>query len=455
MTVDRTVFTADLHSAGKPAKFTGDIATVALYDFDTAAIGAMFDPAKANDDKYYRVYRQMTAGGYSITSEDGGPAIRIQGLTADDIGWKPSRFKLAELAALLPQSGSAPNPAQLQQLLDRAAGVYEGVRIGNAEMRGVTIEVPQAPLRLAAIRFNLENGKIGEFAFEGLDLQSPSGPVKVGRFALKGFDIAGMLRMSQQLATPGRVPSPDQLTGLLRLTEGYEIKGVVAPYKNTNAQVNIETASLNWGQFVGPIPTQLRFTLKISGPIDPHDGHPFDMLAEAGMNSASMSADLGAAWTEASRDFALEPVTFELGNVIAASARLSLANVPREVFSLNPQQAMTAAAQIEAGGLEVTLQDLGAVDLLVRQYARDKNLDSDEARRSLVDEIRGDPGNATDPNLAAISGALAWSIENPHGKLTIKLTPKGKVPLMELVNSMKVDPSAASARIQVDASTER
>ncbi len=62
-----------------------------------------------------------------------------------------------------------------------------------------------------------------------------------------------------------------------------------------------------------------------------------------------MDLDLGAVWTEASRAFVLEPVSIEFGNVLKASARVSLANVPRDVFSINPVQTTTMAAQIEAG----------------------------------------------------------------------------------------------------------
>jgi hypothetical protein len=36
----------------------------------------------------------------------------------------------------------------------------------------------------------LENGKIAELALEGFEGKVPQGPVKLGRFALKGFDIA-------------------------------------------------------------------------------------------------------------------------------------------------------------------------------------------------------------------------------------------------------------------------
>ena len=83
-----------------------------------------------------------------------------------------------------------------RDLLDKAAGIYEGVHIGHAEVRGIAVDTPEGPFKLAVIRFNLENGKIGEFALEGLDAKSPKGPVKVGRFALKSFDVANLLRMS-------------------------------------------------------------------------------------------------------------------------------------------------------------------------------------------------------------------------------------------------------------------
>ena len=54
-------------------------------------------------------------------------------------------------------------------MIEKMANIYEGIRIGTAEMRGLSAETPEGPFKLAAIRFNLENGKIGEFAIEGLD----------------------------------------------------------------------------------------------------------------------------------------------------------------------------------------------------------------------------------------------------------------------------------------------
>ena len=179
----------------------------------------MLDPARANDDKYYRVYRQMTAGAYTITSAN-GLRIRIDGMTVDDIGVRPSRLQLPALMALMPAARHARRPRRrARDLLDKMAGIYEGVRIGNAEMRGLAVETPEGPFKLAAIRFNLENGKIGEFAFEGLDARSPNGPVKIGRFALKSLDIANLLRTSSQFSTLVRSPPPSSFSACCRCSK--------------------------------------------------------------------------------------------------------------------------------------------------------------------------------------------------------------------------------------------
>ena len=78
------------------------------------------------------------------------------------------------------------------------------------------------------------------------------------------------------------------------------------------APVNIDTLSLCWGQFVGPIPTRARATLKMTWLVDAAYPEPFNLLALAGMTSASPHVHLGAAWTEATRAFSLEPVTLIL-----------------------------------------------------------------------------------------------------------------------------------------------
>jgi hypothetical protein len=451
--VDGFIFTINMQPAGKPEKLTGNLANLITRDIDINAMAAIFDPQKANDDQYYRAYRQISAGPYIITSAQ-GLNMRIDSLTMDDVGLRPSRLQLPALLAMMPPAGAAPpTPAQARELIEKVATLYQGIRIGNAEMHGLSVETPQGPLKLSAMRLNFDNGKIGELAFEGLDARSPNGPVQLGRFALKSLDISGLLRTTAQFA--GQKPSPDQaLLAVLPLIEGAEMKGLVAPYKNTGKPITIDTISLNWGQFIGPIPSRAHLVAKLTVPIDRTDAALLP-LAAAGMNTVAIDSDLGAAWTEASRTFALTPVSLEVGGLLKASAHVSLANVPRGVFSLNPVQATKMAAQIEAGAVELTLQDLGGVDLAVAQYAGAHNVSRDEARRAIIDSIRSsaETNLGPDSGAAAAVDALTRFIETPGQTLVIKLTPVGKVQALQMMQLLKTNPSIALAQFLIEAST--
>ncbi|MEH2528098.1 MULTISPECIES: hypothetical protein [unclassified Bradyrhizobium] len=453
VTIDRMTFTGTTQPKGKPEKVMGELANLAAQDVDTLAAAALLDPQRANDDQYYRVYRQISAGAYTITSGQ-GPAVRIEGLTAEDIGARPSRLQLAALLATIPSGTAQPTPVQAREMMERIAKIYEGVRIGNAEMRGFSMEMPDGGFKLASMRFSLENGKTGEFAVEGFDGRTPQGPVKLSRFALKSLDIAGLLRMSALFSNPAQPPAPEQVLGMIALLEGAELKGFAAPYKNTGRPINVDLVSLDWGQFVGPIPSKARLIAKISGPLDAtHPGQR--MLIAAGLDKMAIDLDLGTAWTEASRSFVLEPVTFELASILKASAKISLANVPREVFSINPLQAAAVATLIEAGTVELTVRDLGGVDLAVAHYAKTQNISRDAARQAIVDDIRSSAAKSETSNADAVAAAeaLARFIETPRTTLTLKLTPLGKVPAMQLFQALKIDPLVALSQFRIEAST--
>ena len=173
------------------------------------------------------------------------------------------------------------------------------------------------------------------------------------------------------------------------------------------------------------------------------------------MDTVAIDFDLGAAWTESSRAFVLEPVALELGGLLKATARVSLANVPRGVFSLNPVQATSMAAQIEAGTLELALRDIGAVDLAVAQYARAQERQSRCGRAAPSSTASGprrtNPGS--NPDAVAVVEAVIRFIENPGQTLIIKLTPRGKVPALQLIQLLQTDPMVALAQFRIEAST--
>jgi hypothetical protein len=115
------------------------------------------------------------------------------------------------------------------------------------------------------------------------------------------------------------------------------------------------------------------------------------------------------------------------------------------------------AAQIEAGTIEITVHDIDGVDLGIKQYARTQNLSADAARQAIVAAIRTNSTSATEANsdAAIIVDALVGFIEKPGTTLTLKLTPRGDVPAMLLIQQAKADPLGALAQFQVEAATRQ
>ena len=93
--------------------------------------------------------------------------MRMDEMTVDDVSIRPSRLQLPALLATIQAAGTAPpTSAQTRELMDKMATLYEGVRIGTAEMRGLSVGHHRGrEARGDAVQFR--DGKVGEFAIEG------------------------------------------------------------------------------------------------------------------------------------------------------------------------------------------------------------------------------------------------------------------------------------------------
>ncbi len=436
---------------GKKTRMTGEIVDITARDFDATATATVLDPAHASDDKFYRIQGPISTGAYTLTS-DNGPSFRIDGIKMGDMKIQPSKFKMQELLAVLPAANAPPDLAKARAMIDTVASTYEGIQIDSSEMQGLSVQTPDGPVKLAAMRFNLDRGKVGEFVIEGVDGKAKDGPIKLGRFALKGFDFAGLMRQTAQMTVPGSAPSTDSIVGMLKGLEGIELNELVAPHKDSGKLITIHHASLSWGQFVGAIPSKINLKLKMTGPLEAKDGEPFTLLREVGINEATADMDIGLAWNESEKKLVLTPGTFEIGKLFAVEAKASLDNVQRGVFTTDPQKALMAALPVEYGAIEIVGRDLGAVELSIAQYARKQNVSTETARATLANEIRtkGRAAGNDDPVSGRLADAVATLIEKPNGTMALKITPRAKLPVMQFMELAKNDPAVAFTMFEID-----
>jgi hypothetical protein len=453
----RTTFTSD-PATPELGSFAGAMAQFSLVDFDVGAMLALFDPSGAKSDAYMPIYKQASAGPFELRFSK-GPSIQVEALSVNDVAVRPSKLSIYSFLAMAdsaPKPDAPPTPAQLRAMLEQAANIYEGIRLGKFELRGMKIRAkPDSDVTVGSFRVSgLENGRLAEFAIESLDGQSlQKDPVHIGRFALNGLQISNLMRRSSELSDTGRMPSPDQAAGLLALLEGIELNDVVATA--TKQTFRIDSFKLSWGQFVGPIPTNVRLSAKTTVPTNLADMGTGGMLSGTGLDKLTTSLDLGVLWTEATETLDISPAAIELVNSFVFTAKLSIRNVPRSMFSIDTSMAMAAVDQLEAGPLEISLRDTGGLKTALTQYAKSKGLSEDEARTQIIDSLNDTAKAAaqSNPDALVVGQALAQFIQTPMSTFTITVTPKGKVRLKQAFDAANVDPASSVSLFTVEAKT--
>jgi hypothetical protein len=464
-----------LRSAAAPTSrgFTGEMANASVRDVDMGPVLAWLDPSLPREEGYRRVYGRLAAGPYTVRFDDGA-GMSIDQILAEEIGLQPTKLSLDDLVFLMEvtRPGVAPpTTGQLSMLVEKMAGLYEGLHLGRLEIQGLRVNAQPESIAIGSIALNgLQGGRLGELAIEGLEGQkaaqeaaketagiggmigleglngrtAPRDGVHIGRLNLKGLDIANLLRTaSTQLASQGQRPDePSPLMAMLGLIEGIEIRDFAAPYPATARTVHVEAFDASWGQLVGGIPSEGRLSARVSGPIGASDPDAFiKALAERGIATLVLSLELGARWQEAEQRVVMAPATVEIRDVLAMSIRASAGNVRREMLSTDILKALAAAPLVEAGPVELTLRDLGLVELAAAQLGQANGGDAQAGRALLVETMaqRAAAAAQTSPELQPILDALTQFVRGKGETLTIALTPKGSVGLLQLVEAARGD----------------
>jgi len=451
-TAERITMTGNMPDVGAT---TAEIDKLELTEIDLNSALAAIDPAKQKDTSYRRVYATITTGPYRLSLNDTG-TVRFDSLRLDDLAIKPAVFADPDIFNLSGKLRSgALSLAETRAIYDKLATVYEGIRIGKFEARGLISEVgPGVSVKIGAMRLaGMEDGKIAELAIDAVDARVPANePITIGRAALKGIDLVKIMRSSAQIR-PDMAPSSEQALALLSMFSGAELKDFSFE-KISGRPTRIENLSLSWGKFFGAIPSQIRATTQLSAAIDP-DTKDRTLLyfLDAGVKNIAASLDLGADWNETTRSLTISPLSADLADLYSATAKLVINNVPRAAFSGDPVTTMQTVPQLELGGLELSTRDLGGLDLVFKQMAKDQQTTPEAVRRITVDMIRTLALN--NPEIETIGAAIARQLENPGTTLTIVLTPKTRVNLLQAIESARSDPLSFLGQFDVEARTAR
>jgi hypothetical protein len=450
---------------GSMGEMKGEMGKSTILDGDVGPLLAVLDPSRPRSDDYQRLYRKMTMGPYTA-GVGNVMSIRVDSAEAEDIGLRTSKLKIDDLMFLtdvfsLPSPPQA--PAQIGMLMDKLATLYEGFSLGKVDARGfsMTMGGMGEMFRMGALRVDrLGYGRFREIAIEGFTVKQPLGDqVDMGRIAFKELDISKMLRSLPQLAGPhGQPPGPEQIRALLSLIQGIELKDITVPDPRTRRPIKVDTLNLSWGQFVDGVPTRSRVTMKFAMPLSGLDNEPFvRALTGSGVGSLDMFFDLGSDWTEATKTVKIEPGVMEMGRLFKLTLGGSLQNVVRDALSLDPMRSMGALFMIEPGPMQLRLTDLGIVDLLAAETARQRGVLPETGRSLLLESLAANKLQlaSAGPEVEKLFQGLERFVQGKGETLTIKVTPRERVSLLEIIEASKLSPAAALAKLDIEVTTGR
>jgi hypothetical protein len=457
----------DIASHSGARSFTGEIGGSAIIDLDLAPLLAVLDPSRPQGDGgYRRMYGSFTAGPYTQRGSD-GTSFSIDRIVAEDIGVYPGKISLDDLQFLAEvgnTGGKLPTPAQLGMLIDKIGGLYEAVRLGRLELKGVRGGPQMAQVGIGSVVFrDLDKGRFAEIAIEGVKGSGPAGneTLVAGRMSFKGLYVASLLRTAATqmalLGGPRQPQDPTQMLRMLAMLEGIEIADMTMPLPAAGRMYQLQALDASWGKAVEGIPTETRITAKVRMPVGATDTDPFmRALAARGLQAVTASLDLGAAWTESTETATLAPATLETSDVAALSLKAELRNVARDVFSADIFKAIGSLQVVEAGPIELTMRDLGAVDQAAAELGRTSGAGPEAGRILLVATLAQNAMAVTQkrPELQPLFDALGLLVQRKGETVTVTLTPKGRVSLVGLIDGLRRDPlTALTDAFTVDART--
>jgi hypothetical protein len=401
-----------------------------------------FDEASASYEQFSA--RRIEIKNLEFAASD-DEAAKVDDLVIEDMSLSPPALQ----PPLAPDRMSGPEG------LKKAAEAIAGFQIGKIEVRDVNIEKPNFHFNLATFSLDkLERGKISELNFGRFDLASERENEQAKRIVLRGIDVAGLLRQSAALNGMGQPPTPNQVGELLTVFNGFEIEDLTAPDTRLGAQsgdtIHIDSMQASWGQFIGTTPTSVRVTVKAAIPILSSDDGPLKALREAGHNSYSFTLDIGVRWIESDQTYVIAPALVGLDNLFSVSAMLVITNVPPTAFSSDDPDALDEVfALLGVGTIELSLHDTGGVSLLLGQAAKNQNVTVEAARKAFIDDLYRQALSEKDIDMLPYLITLSQFIETPGATLKVVITPKGRITLVQALQTLKTVPDGLLSQFDI------
>ncbi len=321
--------------------------------------------------------------------------VTIAEISSTDLKLKPLKTPIAEIKALADKQAQGGQKPDQQASLGMAADILSSMTFGEIRMKGMTGDA--TPPGKPAVKFSLDQmvmaggGAQGRFQMQGLKAGSGADRFDMAEVAIEGLDLSAMLTTLQSLATQsGGMTNVDPATiipkvGAVRFA-GIDIDVPDTKTVGQRVRAKLGLFETRMANHVGPIPADVAVTLdrlQIDIPADTKEKGLQDILA-MGYKALDISAKYDQAWSEAAKTLTIKELSLKSGGMASVSAKAEIANVPREIFTLDKAIASVAALGATARSLQISVVNDTLFEKLIAKTARDSRRKAEDVRAELA-----------------------------------------------------------------------
>lgn len=449
----------------------GEIGRTTIKGMDIGAMIALGDPRRRAAETSFRTLYESIEGDDYKASFDNGFTQQWRKITFGKIAVRPAALPIDQISTSFQRleeaeaKGERTSPAEVANLLDALAGLYGGIEFGGIVIDDMRLQQPgKMDTTLKALRVgDMAGGRFSLITLEGLSGKATDGKtLKLDRFALTGLNPGEMMQLTAEAASaPAALNTPQNALGAFRLMEGMEFAGLEMGADSTPGEtMKVDSFQLSWGDYAGPMPQKIASSLRMSGPTAQfaEDQQAFAALADLGIKQLNLNFTGAIDFDEARKTMVATPFV-AIGDAFSMSGRLALAGIDGSFYlAKDDAEALQNLLAVKFEGLEITLTDAGIYQMKLKRMAEDQGATPEATQEMVVGfaQIFAEQATSEHPELEPVSKAILDFLGGPKGTLTLKITPKGELPLATLLQATRGgDAEAALDLVNIEATTSR
>jgi hypothetical protein len=396
-----------------------------------------------------RLLERATLDGMEVATPEGSfkfAHIEMSGIDAraPSVVLDPS-----DRAAL--QSGAAFEDPQRRQRLAKYFGeLIRYMRVERYSLEGFSVATPQGTVSIKAFTFAGLGGRgLDLFEIRDMDVPTPTGPVRLGRFAIEKLTYGALLDAVFDAVAAGKEPDFNDPAKILAIAPRLAAIRLAAIQLTTpDGPASLGGFEIEMDDKVGAIPERVAAAIKqLKVQIDKattDEGRK--TLLALGYSDLTADAQAQLRWAKNDKTLILENTNLLLDKVGRVDLSARLGNVDLASAIANPAQFAPDAAKLES--LEIRVKNLGAAERFYALTAKGAGISQDAVRDGLAAEVKARAGAILGSALTPGSAdALAKFLKTP-GTLVVRAVPKpGKT--LTIGEASTMDPPAILERLQI------